>query len=306
MKLSLLFAKFLYQHKQLNLPGIGVFTIDSSVPIPELTDKNSNEFVQHIRFLQKNIAKPDDEFIEFIRTETGKIRPLAESDLESYVSDGKILLNIGKPFHLEGIGTLQKSRAGTYEFHPGLPLLDRLENFFPEKNTKSANPKQPYEQDYSNASPRSPSGKTIGIVVAILVGLGAIIWGGYSLYNTNTDNEGSDAKNGTTQPVAPVEDSTRNTRPDSAMVTSVPSPAVSTRASSTKTYKFIFRLARNKNYVITRYNDLKQSNPNLFWDTKDSVMFRLYLAIPAAPTDTARIRDSLKEWYASKRVFIEE
>ena len=98
-----------------------------------MTDKNSHELLQHIRFSQKNILKPDEEFIEFIRTHTGKIRPLAESDLESFISDGKILLNIGKPFHLEGIGTLQKSRAGTYEFYPGLPLLEKLENFFRKK-----------------------------------------------------------------------------------------------------------------------------------------------------------------------------
>jgi len=32
----------------------------------------------------------------------------------------------------------------------------------------------------------------------------------------------------------------------------------------------------------------------------------LYLSIPAAPSDTARIRDSLKEWYGAKKVIIEQ
>ena len=73
-----------------------------------MTEKNATDFVQHIKFTQQPVAAADDTFIDFIRTETGKIRPLAISDLESYLADGKILLNIGKPFQLEGIGSLIK------------------------------------------------------------------------------------------------------------------------------------------------------------------------------------------------------
>jgi hypothetical protein len=306
LKLSLLFAKFLYQHKQLNLPGIGVFTIDPAVTISEVTEKNSHELVQHIRFSQKNIVKPDEEFIEFIRTHTGKIRPLAESDLESFLSDGKILLNIGKPFHLEGIGTLQKNRAGAYEFYPGLPLLEKLENFSTERDSKSSNTKQPSEQNYNLAARNNQSGKMVWIVLAILVGLTAIIWGGYSLYNSNTDNEGTQAnKSNAAQPISPSADTTKSKIIDSTTVVAEPSPVVTGAIPAAKPYKFIFRLA-SKNYVIKRYNDLKTSNPSLNWDTKDSVVYRLYVSIPAAPSDTARIRDSLRSWYGTKKIIIEQ
>jgi hypothetical protein len=305
LKLSLLFAKYLYQHKQLNLPGIGVFSIDPSVPIPEPTDKNAHELLQHIQFNQKNILKPDDEFIDFIRTTTGKIRPLAVSDLESFLSDGKILLNIGKPFHLEGIGTLQKSRAGTYEFYPGLPLLERLENFFPEKDAKTSSAKQSYEHDYSSHSKSNNKGRMILIVLAILLGLGAIIWGGYSLYNSNTDNEGTEANHSNpVEPATQLADTTKNNVKDSLNPVHDSSPVVNTAGPSTKTYKFIFRLA-GKNYILNRFNEWKYNNPNLYWDTKDSIVYRLYLAIPATPADTARIRDSLRSWYGTKKVIIE-
>ena len=313
LKLSLLFAKFLYQHKQLNLPGIGVFSIDPGVVLPEITEKNSHEFVHHVRFVQKSVAKPDEEFIEFIRVNTGKIRPLAESDLESFLSDVKILLNIGKPFHLEGIGTLQKNRSGAYDFHPGLPLVDKLENFLAEKETKAAQAKQSYEHEYNPAARSQQSGRTIWIVLAILVGLGAIIWGGYSLYNRNTDSNGVEAGNTTSaEPVAPAADTTAlaKTSADSTTLladTTPATPAVSTPTtivSPSQSYKFIFRLA-TKNYVMNRYNDLKPANPALNWDTKDSVVYRLYLLLPAAPSDTARIRDSLRNWYGTKRVIIE-
>lgn len=306
MKITLLFAKFLYQHRQLNLPGIGVFAIDPSVSLPEITEKNSHEFVQHIRFTQKSITKPDNEFVEFIRVHTGKIRPLAESDLESFLSDGKILLNIGKPFHLEGIGTLQKNRAGAYEYHPGLPIVDKLENFLAEKEAKASHTKQPVEQDYDNVSRSGSSGRTAWIVLAVLVGLGAIIWGGYSLYNRDTDSAGDQANQAGTQPVIPGPDTATAQISDSAaVVADTISTAIAPQPLPTsRPYKFIFRLA-SRNYVMKRYNDLKPSSPALNWDTKDSVVYRLYLSIPASPADTARIRDSLQAWYGTKKVIIE-
>lgn len=306
MKLSHLFAKYLYQHKQLNLPGIGVFTIDHSVAIPESTDKNYHDLFQHIRFNQKNISRPDEELVDFIRTHTGKIKPLAESDIESFLSEGKILLNIGKPFHLEGIGTLLKSQSGTYEFNPGAQTSDRLENIFQEKESK-ATAKQAVENEYTGASRGSSSGTTVWIVLAILVGLTAIIWGGYTLYNRNTDDDGASANNDaeTKQAVSPVPDSTSTNQTDSSTIISR-STDVTTSSAGAGMYKFIFRTARNKNYVIKRYNELKLSTKNLFWDTKDSITYRLYLTIPATPSDTARIRDSLREWYASKKIIIEQ
>ena len=305
MKITLLFAKFLYQHRQLNLPGIGVFAIDPSVSLPEITEKNSHEFVQHIRFTQKIIAKPDEEFIEFIRVQTGKIKPLAESDLESFLSDGKILLNIGKPFHLEGIGTLQKNRAGAYEFYPGLPIVDKLENFLAEKETKVSTAKHHPEQAYESASRTGNSGRTTWIVFAILVGLGAIIWGGYTLYNRDTNAEGDQPKQAAVQPTPPAPDTASSQNADSTTLVIDPPAAVTPQPLATsRPYKFIFRLA-SRNYVMNRYNDLKASSPQLNWDTKDSVVYRLFLTIPASPADTARIRDSLQLWYGTKKVIVE-
>ncbi|MEO8584037.1 MAG: hypothetical protein ABI415_09590, partial [Flavitalea sp.] len=119
MKLSSLFAKYLYLKKELNLPGIGVFSLDPSIIIPEATEKNATDFIQQIKYVQNPVSGADEAFINFIRAETGKIRPLAVSDLDSFLTDGKILLNIGKPFQLEGIGSLLKTKTGVYEFTPG-------------------------------------------------------------------------------------------------------------------------------------------------------------------------------------------
>ncbi len=98
------------------------------VDVHTIADKNSRDLIDHIHYAQKNITRPDEDLIDFIRKHTGKIRPLAESDLETFVADGKLMLNIGKPFHIEGIGTLQKNREGVYEFTPGQPVVQRLES----------------------------------------------------------------------------------------------------------------------------------------------------------------------------------
>ena len=119
MKLPQLLAHFLYQYKTLQLPRIGVFTLDPLASIPQETGKEQPPIVQGVHFDSESVQKPDAELIEFIHKYTGKMKPLAESDLDSYLQLGIQLLNIGKPFYLEGIGSLTKKKDGRYEFEAG-------------------------------------------------------------------------------------------------------------------------------------------------------------------------------------------
>ena len=192
-------------------------------------------------------------------------------------------------------------------FYPGLPLTEKLENFMMEKDPKPAAVKQPYEQDYNPAATNNQSGRTVWIVFAILIGLTAIIWGGYTLYNNNTDDEGDQAVvPATPEQVTPLPDTTQAKVADTTTVVANTSRQVveAVSSSGSQTYKFIIRTA-SKNYVMNRYNDLKASTPTLNWDTKDSIVYRLFLTLPATPGDTARIRDSLQSWYGAKKVIIE-
>jgi hypothetical protein len=302
LKLSSLFAKYLYQHKQLRLPGIGVFTLDPSVIIPDPGDKSYSEFLQHIRYTQQPVTSPDEDFINFIRTETGKIKPLAESDLDSFLSDGKILLNIGKPFHIEGIGALQKTREGVYEFTPGEPLLHKMEApsaFEPEDpNNKS-------KTFYLDSAPQSTGARKLLIALGAIAGIVIVIWGGYILYNKNT-----------TAPSAPIKDSTAVSPnlTDSQALSAINDTAVgSLKADSLNrrqqvpagTYKFVIERTANKDRAIRRYNQLLEHLANVKIETQDSTLFKLFFVLPATPADTARIRDSLKMWYGRKRVYVE-
>ncbi|HEX4849372.1 MAG TPA: hypothetical protein VFV08_01135, partial [Puia sp.] len=114
MKLPSLLTQFLYQNKKLALPGIGIFTLDPSAELPDGHGKNPHA-TAGIEFKPTRISQPDDDLIDFIRSHTGKIKPVAVADLESFLTLGHEMLNIGKPFFLEGIGIITKNKEGGLE-----------------------------------------------------------------------------------------------------------------------------------------------------------------------------------------------
>ncbi len=294
MKLSSLFPKYLYQEKKLRLPGIGEFTLDPSVTVPDISDKLFADFLQNIQFRQIQIASPDEEFINFIRTETGKIKPLAESDLESFLDDGKILLNIGKPFYIEGIGSLLKTREGKLEFTAGEPQQHKMEGGSAAAEAHVERSKTFYLDTRSSGM----SARRILLGLGAIAGIVIIIWGGYKLYNR------------TSKPSA-IEQATVVSVPlkvDSTRISSMPDSFQRNNTDSVRpagTYKFIIERTTNKGRALRRYNQLLGNFTPIKIETTDSTLFKLYFVLPAAPSDTARIRDSLKTWYGRRVVYIE-
>ena len=310
MKLSSVFAQYLYQHKKLNLPGIGSFEIDPSVNVPDPSDKNAASFQQYIRFINKPVQRPDDDFIDFIRIQTGKIRPLAESDLESYLSDGKILLNIGKPFFLEGIGTLHKEREGEYEFAPGAPVMERLEG---ERAGEKVVKKRPaFDSGYSQIEPDNNSNRKALLGIGLALGLGAVIWGGYALYNRNTEPlmPAAIEDNQPVQPAAVPPTDTTTTLTDSnvqraadSLPVSTPpvSSAPATTSATPGTFRYILETPASKTRALKRIAQLELVSPKMKMETTDSTTFKIYVDLPGTPADTLRIKDSLNAWYWGRK-----
>ena len=261
LKLSSLFARYLYQHRRLNLPGIGVFSIDPSVAIPDASDKNYSDFIQQIKYEQKPVVSADEDLINFIRTETGKIKPLAESDLDSFLSDGKILLNIGKPFHIEGIGSLMKTKSGAFEFTPGdLPAI-KMEGFYHETTHDDGHKKRTSIKDEPSAS--TGSRKAL-ITVAVIAGLILIVWGGYSLYHHNTPKTDAVTAQNDYIPVAPKDTQKANILLDSVKKIIDSSKAALTQHTATSNgntanYKFVIEKTASKERALKRYQQLKDS-----------------------------------------------
>jgi len=119
LKIPQLLVQYLYTNRKMSLPGLGIFTLDKSVILPDEHDRNLHSTPNAVQFQNANIVAADKELISFICEQTGKIKPLAISDLDSYLNLGMEMLNIGKPFYLEGIGTISKNKAGKFDFSPG-------------------------------------------------------------------------------------------------------------------------------------------------------------------------------------------
>jgi hypothetical protein len=190
LRFDLILAQYLYQYRKLNLPGLGIFEADSSGYSTDDSDRQ-RQAMEGITFIETTVSKPDDSLIEFIKEHTGKMKPLAISDLESYITLGKQFLYIGKPFYLEGIGTLQLAKDGRFEFIPGQYITTKLEDPNIERSegkNRSVNEENRIKQESNNNTI-----KKVFLGLLVIGGLGLIVWGGYYLYNMYANQQSGTA-----------------------------------------------------------------------------------------------------------------
>jgi hypothetical protein len=306
LKLPQLLAHFLYQNKTLALAGIGVFTMDPSTIIPEETEKEHPLIVQGVHFDNAPILKPDPSLIEFIHKYTGKMKPLAESDLDSYLRLGIQLLNIGKPFYLEGIGSITKNKDNKYEFEAGEYSFLRLNMPGEEKAEAAEKRKKQFEDQQIDYAPQSKTARKILLAIGVVGGIALIGWGGYNLYKNKTITKGENEKSS----VVTQEDTAEQLKNDTLYKASPPSDSVAakkkdssilvSKRTDSSLYKFVILTTQNKNRALRRYKQLDSISPAVKIVTRDSSIFKIYFVIHTSPKDTLHIKDSLNSFYATK------
>jgi hypothetical protein len=278
LKISPLLAQFLINNKQLSLAGLGRFTLDDS---------------GGIIFLHDAYVKEDAELVSFIAENTGKMKSLVASDLDSNLELARQFLNIGKPYLFEGIGTLSKNKFGTIEFIQS--------NTSPEKNKENPgdgrdktstteNSFTDYVEMFSPKKPKAPASKRIVTWLIIIAGLSLAIFGGYLVY-TKTKNK--------KEPIVKKEEIKPVILPDSLPKTKDTTSIITKPADSSGMYRFVIETAARQR-ALSRYNYLKENLIDVKMDTKDSVLFKLYFLLPATPADIARKRDSLQRLYSTR------
>jgi hypothetical protein len=293
LKLDNLVTQYLYQQKRLSLPGIGTFTTDG----PAVQFDNAHDAV-----LSKDL-------IEFIKTHTGKMYSLAQSDLESYIMLNKQFLNIGKALYVEGIGTLVKAKDGSLEFTPGEMVAERMEELTTESRKPSAFIDETRYHPDNNARQKWFIG---GLSLLTLV---IVVWGGWRLFVNNDSSPVPEKK--LTEPVADtvaaavkdtntiVADTFSTRKPDSLSVSAaVVNNNIATPQNSQ--WRFVIEQTNNKNRAYRRYNQLKEIGDKIQITTADSVTYKLYFQLPAMVSDTTRMRDSLRRFYGSRLVRVEK
>lgn len=260
------------------MPGIGIFKIDQN-KTPVDTSSNKEVEVKNILFTHQKNAKIEDSLIDYIKEHTGKLRPLAEADIYSYIEDITSYLNLGKSYHLEGIGTLLYNQEGHLNFTLGVPITEKVES-------KPINIVEEKSKQYSELSSFQIPVKPILLGLAILVGLAATWW----LVGLVMERKKSAASEVTVvePPPAPVVD-TAAIRRDSI--------ALAIAKEKEGKYKFVFEETNRKTRALRRFAQVNELSPRIQMETADSVSFKIYVVLPATGTDTTRIKDSLNAWY---------
>ena len=315
MKLDILFSQYLYQHKKLVLPGIGTFTLDPAAAIPDENDKQRSA-VTGITYDSKSVPKIEEELIEFIRSHTGKIRPLAVSDIESYISLSSQLLNIGNPLYIDGIGTLIKGKDSRLNFTPGSYVSTKFEDLTVIR--ESTEPRR-QEETFSRRESSGNNARQILIGVAALVTLLIVGGGAYYLYQSNAHKKTTETETTDTVANAVVTEPNRQSgnayMPDSNLIAK-DSAAMKRKADSLAAskngsllpdsngklpLKYVLEVTANKNRALRRFTQLRQNGNRIEMDVApDSSSFKLYFVIPSAYSDTSHIKDSLTRFFLNK------
>ena len=302
MKLAPLLAQYLYEHKKLDIAGIGTFFLDPSAR----THPDAQHASEGVSFQNNAAVKDDHALIEYISAHTGKMKALASSDLNSYIELARQFLNIGKPFQIEGIGTLVKMKSGQFDFTPDHLLIDKVkESGIKELSVTSTSDGS--LTTYESLKPheeKSPPYRRLFLGLLVIATTALIIWAGYKLYKSNSSSS-PDEEQKITEETQPVTDTAKYVPPATDTVST---PKQTSPSPTPGSYRFVIEVA-NKQRAMHRYAVLRKGGVPVQLATSDSITYRLYFQLAATPADTARISDSLTIWYPAmnkRRAFAEQ
>jgi nucleoid DNA-binding protein len=305
VKIEQALVLYLLKHKQISLQGIGTFKIDGA--IPENTDNDKPVVIpaESISFIYDPKIKEDNELIDFIVQNTKKIKPLASADLDSFLTLGRQFLNIGKPFTIQNLGTLEKLKSGELEFKPG-PLVQRVE--VPKAKIEDEGAEKHEENlfnDYQKAPPSNNSRVLLFIFIIILLGLGSwAVWH----YGFKKDNPEPAATSDNIIPIQDSTDTSQKQKNDSAAealrITDSIRNAQKNPADSF-TFKVVVKETTNKEIALARLSKLKSLGREVIMYTYDSITYKVAHPFMLPLSDTTRILDSLNKFYYRGKAYIE-
>ncbi|MEJ7675164.1 MAG: hypothetical protein WKF59_21280 [Chitinophagaceae bacterium] len=180
MKIEQALVQHLYNTRKISLQGIGTFSLEGSVSSPADPEKVMVIPQNGITFIHNPRVGEDAELIDAIVQHTKKIKPLAAADLDSFLTLGMQFLHIGKPFTIEGLGTLDKAQTGELIFIPGQFITPRIEAPKTLKEDENEE-KSGLFPDYDSEVNKDRT-KNI-ITIAIILVLGLLAWAVYYFLN---------------------------------------------------------------------------------------------------------------------------
>ena len=271
MKLAQTLAKYLEINKKLSLPGLGSFSKNNDI----------------VEFNQINIQEFDDSLVNFIVEETGKMKVLAISDINSQWEDVMQFLNTGKPYTLSGLGTLIKNQKGDYLFQQ--EFSDNSE----KKSIKTPSENLKIPQVYIDTNPIKTSSKNKGAVILVIftiLAISAIVWF-YLNYEKDQNKIVASDSTLVQNKKAPTK-KTDTLAVSQSTVTPQSTEDKTIQSLNTNDYIFVLEDVVEPR-ASKRFNQLKRFNWPVELTTTDSVNYKIIMKFPKIGTDTTRIKDSL-------------
>ena len=297
MKIEQVLVHYLIKTKQLTLQGIGTFHLDASVPDSPDSEKPIVIPENAITFNYNPRVTEDEGLVDYIVEHTKKIKPLAASDLDSFLSLGRQFLNIGKPFILPHIGTLEKLNSGVLSFIPGELIAPRIS---PNRVRQEEELTEPGEEslfkDYQKERKGNNGGKMI-LMILVLVILGFAVWAVWR-YAFSKKEEPQNLSS--TEGIVPVHDSSFKT--DSTIIANA-APVSSPAPSDTISFNVVVSEYHTEAAAKNRLEKLKTYNRNVILYTDDSTIYKIAEPFNLPLSDTTKILDSLRRYYS--KAFLE-
>ncbi len=304
MKIEHLLVQHFYNAKQVTLQGVGTFNLSPDFIMPFDNDKKDTSIPPDtISFHYNPKATEDDALITYIIQQTRKIKPLASSDLESYIMLATQFLNIGKPFIIDGIGVLEKNQSGEYQFtQQGQYLNAKAEDAPVQIREKS-------DEDISFASQAKPNGnnKKIFVLLASFLALGVIIWGAWYFLSEKKNTPAVEALQAT-PPVAVQPDTAKI---DTAKLTvqqkpdSIAAKPVIPSAANDYSFKIVIKNYPSLIAAQKAYSRLTSYGYKLLLYTADSITYKLAMPFTRPLSDTTYARDSVRNRLFGGKPYVE-
>lgn len=298
MKIEQVLVHYLLKNKSLTLQGIG--TLQLNADLPDTTDSDKPTVIPEnaISFHYDPKTKEDESLVDFIVEHTHKIKSLASSDLESFLSLGRQFLNIGKPFTLHNLGTLDKLDSGELVFKAGELIAQKVE---PQKiqndEIDAANHEENLFNDYQQVRKSNRGAKTFyGLLFLIALGLiGWMTWH-YGFAKKDTVESIS-----STEDIVPLTGPASHNKDTATAITANTdsSKIAQQNPADTFSFKIVVNEYKTKEAAMERLEILKRYGRNvIMYTADDSSIYKVAEPFSLPLSDTTRIMDSLKGYYS--------
>jgi hypothetical protein len=295
LKIEQLIVQYLYQNKEVTLQGIGTFRLN---PLVELPTDATKDFVmpeEAFEFEDNKKATEDKGLVEYI-VKSGKIRSLAISDIDSYVTLSKQFLNIGNPLFIDGVGTLQKDRQENYLFTSG-QFVNTVANPSPKQMKERKDEVVSFQTESKSEDSKKYLLIVAGLAVVILITLGV-----YYLFSSDKPDDSTPAVTNTIPvPVTPaVTDSTDTTKKVAVVTKPDSTKQTVTTPSDNSTFKVVLHQYSNNDAAQKAYDKLKSYGNKVALVKKDSATYLVVMPFTKPISYAPQAKDSLSKLFGCK------